>query len=95
MLFANPIPVEHSIPKAEMDLAINAAIQEANEKGFHGNRNTPFILSKIKEITEGKSIPANKALVESNVAVATRIAVELSKKRQADRGEKEVWKGHE
>jgi len=82
MLFANPIPIEHSISKSDMDLAINTAIQEANEKGFSGHRNTPFILAKIKELTEGRSVPANKALVESNVAVATRIAVELTKRRQ-------------
>lgn len=82
MLFANPIPIEHSISKSEMDIAINSAIQEANEKGFSGHRNTPFILAKIKELTDGKSVLSNRALVESNVAVATRIAVELAKRKR-------------
>jgi pseudouridine-5'-phosphate glycosidase/pseudouridine kinase len=62
-----------------MDGAIEAAVREAAEKGFHGHANTPFILSRIKELTGGKSIPANRALVESNVGIATRVAVELAK----------------
>jgi pseudouridine-5'-phosphate glycosidase/pseudouridine kinase len=79
--FANPIPQEYSIPKAEIDTAINQAVQEAAEKGFHGHANTPFILSRIKELTKGSSLPANRALIKSNVAVAARVAVELSRLR--------------
>jgi hypothetical protein len=79
VLLGNPIPEEFSIPMAEMNIAIDAAIKEAAEKGFTGHANTPFILSKIKELTDGKSLPANRALIESNVARAARIAVEFSK----------------
>ncbi|KUJ18684.1 uncharacterized protein LY89DRAFT_732237 [Mollisia scopiformis] len=79
LLFANPIPEEYSIPKLEIDEAINQAVREATEQGFHGHANTPFILSKIKELTKGNSIPANRALIESNVAMAAQVAVELSK----------------
>ena len=79
LLFANPIPYEHSIPKAEIDVAINQAVQEAADQGFHGHTNTPFILARIKELTKGNSIPANRALIESNVMMAAKVAVELSK----------------
>jgi pseudouridine-5'-phosphate glycosidase/pseudouridine kinase len=79
LLFANPIPEEYSIAKAEIDIAINQAVQEAAEQGFHGHANTPFILARIKELTKGNSIPANRALIESNVAIAAKVAVELSK----------------
>jgi len=83
MLFANPIPEKFSIPKAEIDIAINQAVQEAANQGIHGHANTPFILSRIKDLTEGNSIPANRALIESNVEMATRVAVELEEfKRQ-------------
>ena len=82
MLFANPIPEEFSLPKAKIDIAIDQAVQEAAQQGFHGHSNTPFILSRIKELTEGTSITANRALIESNVAMATKVAVELSKFRQ-------------
>jgi len=79
MPFANPIPEEYSIPKAEIDIAINQAVQEAAEQGIHGHANTPFILARIKELTKGNSIPANKALIESNVKMAAQVAVELAK----------------
>jgi hypothetical protein len=81
MLFANPIPEEFSMQKAEIDNAINQAVHEAADQGFHGHANTPFILSRIKELTHGSSILANSALIGSNVAMAAKVAVELSKFR--------------
>ncbi len=77
--FANPIPVEHSIPKAEMDVIIAEAIREADRQGVSGSDNTPFILRKIKQLTGGRSVPANRALIESNVLRGTEVAVELAK----------------
>jgi pseudouridylate synthase / pseudouridine kinase len=77
LLFANPIPAEHAIPKADMDAAIELAIRDASEKGFGGSSNTPYVLGRIRELTHGKSVLANKALVRSNVARATKISVEL------------------
>ena len=79
LFFANPIPEEHSIPKVEIDQAISEAVKDAERRGISGHANTPFILARIKELTEGKSIPANRALIESNVARAAKVAVELSK----------------
>lgn len=74
--------MEHSIPKAEIDEAINQAVKEAAEQGFHGHANTPFILSRIKDLTKGNSIVVNKALIESNVAMAAKVAVELARMRE-------------
>ncbi len=79
ILFANPIPKEYDIPIAEFQKVIQAAIEEAASKGFHGASNTPFIMSKIKEATADRSLPANKAVLDSNVGMAARVAVELSK----------------
>ncbi|RFU31299.1 hypothetical protein B7463_g5016, partial [Scytalidium lignicola] len=78
MLFANPIPEEFSIPKVEIDTAIDQAVIEAAQQGFHGHENTPFILNRIKELTKGNSVPANRALIHSNVLMATKIATELA-----------------
>lgn len=78
MFFANPIPEEFAIPAAEMKSTIEQAVAEANEKGFTGSANTPFILSKIKKLTGEKAVIANKALVTSNLVRATNVAVELS-----------------
>lgn len=79
MLLANPIPAAFAFERAEIDSAIDQAVREAAEQGFHGHTNTPFILSRIKDLTQGRSLPANRALIESNVAMAAKVAVELSK----------------
>lgn len=81
MLFANPLPEEFSIPKFEIDTAIDQAVKEAAEQGYHGHSNTPFILSRIKELTKGGSIVANRGLIHSNVTMATFVAIELAKLR--------------
>lgn len=79
LLFANPIPEEHAIPRRDMEAAIETAVREAGEKGFTGSANTPYILKRIRELTQGRSVLANKALVQANVARAAKIAVELAK----------------
>ncbi|KAF2088652.1 hypothetical protein K490DRAFT_39161 [Saccharata proteae CBS 121410] len=77
LLLANPIPSSASIPKTEIDTIISEAVNEAESLGISGNRNTPYILKKILELTKGKSIVANRALIESNVKRATQVAKEL------------------
>jgi len=78
LLFANPIPAEYAIPREDMEAAIDQAVQEAATRGFSGNENTPFILKRIRELTQERSVPANIALVQANVARAAGIARELS-----------------
>ncbi|KAI4194597.1 MAG: hypothetical protein LQ350_007686 [Teloschistes chrysophthalmus] len=77
--FANPISQEHSIPKAQMDVIIEQAIDEAERSGSTGSDNTPFILAKIRELTGGRTVTANRALIESNVIRGTKVACELAK----------------
>ncbi|KAI2635290.1 Indigoidine synthase A like protein-domain-containing protein [Xylaria nigripes] len=79
LLFANPIPEEYAIPGEEMADIIEQAVRESNEQGAAGNENTPFILRRIRELTNGRSVPANVALVQSNVERATKIAVAYSR----------------
>ncbi|KAJ5605831.1 hypothetical protein N7510_008612 [Penicillium lagena] len=83
--FANPVPLEYSVPKADMDRIIEEALRLADAEGYRGSDNTPFVLAKIKELSGGSSLPANRALVESNVKRATKVAVELAKLEQSDR----------
>jgi pseudouridine-5'-phosphate glycosidase/pseudouridine kinase len=78
LLFANPCPTEAAIPKEVMDSLIAEAIQQAEAQGATGKNNTPFILDKIKELSNGKTLPANRKLIESNVRRATIIARELA-----------------
>ena len=68
----------YSIAKDEMDTIIAQALGDARESGSVGSDNTPFILKRIREITKGESVTANRALVEANVALGTKVAVHLS-----------------
>lgn len=77
ILIANPIPEEDEIPYAEMDVVIQKALKECKEKGVTGKRITPFLLDKVKELTEGRSLEANIKLVLNNAEVGARIAENL------------------
>jgi pseudouridine-5'-phosphate glycosidase/pseudouridine kinase len=78
LLFANPAPELHAIPSQEMEGVINRAVREAADQGYTGSSNTPFVLSKITEYTDGLATKTNIKLVQDNVRVATKVAVELS-----------------
>lgn len=74
MLMANPIPEEFSMDEDMINSAIESAVKEACEKGIKGKDSTPFLLSKVKDITGGSSLDANIALVFNNAKVAAQIA---------------------
>ena len=76
---ANPISSQHSIPESRIDDIIAEAVLDAEKSGSSGSDNTPFILSKIRELTGGQTIDANRALIESNVSRGTKVACELAK----------------
>ena len=61
-----------------MDTIIDQALRDARESGSVGSDNTPFVLKRIREITKGESVTANRALVEANVVRGAKVAVHLS-----------------
>ncbi|SUK03406.1 Pseudouridine 5-phosphate glycosidase [Staphylococcus agnetis] len=79
MVIANPVPETDQLDKAYIDTIINDAVKEAEQKGIHGKDSTPFLLSKIVEKTDGKSLATNIKLVENNAVVGAQIAVSYSK----------------
>jgi len=79
MVIANPIPEEYSMDKDLIDRVIKDAIGEAEREKITGKDLTPFLLTKIKDITEGKSLDANLKLVYNNAELAAKIAVSLSR----------------
>ena len=79
IVVANPILEEDAMDKDYIDSVINDAVREAGEKGIHGKDSTPFLLSKVVESTEGKSLETNIKLVKNNAEVGTRIAVSYHK----------------
>jgi pseudouridine-5'-phosphate glycosidase len=61
-----------------MERAINQAVAEAGAAGVRGQALTPYLLSRIAELTQGESLAANLALLENNAAVAAQLAVALA-----------------
>ena len=79
IVVANPIPAEDEIPTVLIQPHIDRAVAEAETQGIIGKHVTPFLLKRIAEITKGKSLKANIALVMNNAKVAAEIAVAYSK----------------
>lgn len=74
MLIANPIPKKFSMESEIIDKAIDEAIIEMDKLGIKGKEQTPFLLGKIIELTEGKSLESNIALVYNNCKLASKIS---------------------
>ncbi|MBU5669388.1 pseudouridine-5'-phosphate glycosidase [Peptoniphilus sp. MSJ-1] len=74
ILLTNPIPEEASMDEEKINKAIEDALVEAEEKHIHGKETTPFLLSKVLEVTEGKSLEANIALVKNNARLGAEVA---------------------
>ena len=79
VLVTNPIPVAFELESSVMNEAINLAIIEADNENITGKKITPYLLSKVNEITKGKSLDANIKLIKNNADLAAKIAVHFSK----------------
>lgn len=73
-LIANPVPADAEIPQKDIDPIIAQAIQEAEDQGIQAKALTPFLLQRILELTEGRSLETNIALVLNNARLAAEIA---------------------
>ena len=79
LLIANPVPNHMSMDKNIIDSAISEAISEMNSLGIVGKETTPYLLSKIATITDGKSLESNISLVYNNCKLGAEISVEINK----------------
>jgi pseudouridine-5'-phosphate glycosidase len=79
VVIANPIPEQDALEEAFITGVIETALKEAKDNGISGKEVTPFLLGKVKELTEGTSLTANIALVKHNAEVGSKIAVSLNK----------------
>ncbi len=77
MLVAAPIPPADEIPAAEIEPTILQAVAEVEEKGLRSAQVTPYLLSRLAELTGERSLRANLALLKNNARIAGQIAVEL------------------
>lgn len=77
-LIANPVPLDKEIPKDHIDPIIKVALEEAEKRNISAKKVTPFLLTRILELTDGRSLDTNIALVLNNARLAAEIASEHS-----------------
>jgi pseudouridine-5'-phosphate glycosidase len=80
VVVSNPVPLDAAMAPDEIDAIIRQALQEAQQQAVTGKQVTPFLLARIKELTGGRSLATNIALVKHNALVGARLAVALQHK---------------
>jgi pseudouridylate synthase len=78
VLLAVPIPESDELDAAHLDRVLEDALEECAAAGITGARITPFVLGRIADATDGRSIPANLSLAENNARVAAQVAVAIA-----------------
>jgi pseudouridine-5'-phosphate glycosidase len=79
LLIANPIPDAHALEDAAIEERIAEAVAEAKAQGVGKKEATPFLLKRVVELTGGRSLEANIALIKNNAILAAQAAAELAK----------------
>ena len=74
LIFAQPVSADLSLDPVELETALARAEKKAVEGGIFGPALSPFLLARLAELTDGKSVKANQALVVENARLAARIA---------------------
>ena len=78
VLVAQPIPAEAAMPSDEINAIIERALADADAAGISGKDVTPYLLARINELTDGRSLAANVALIKNNAAFAADLAVAVT-----------------
>jgi len=78
VLLAVPIPASDELDAELLAATLDAALADCDAAGITGAAITPFVLGRIAEATDGRSIPANLALAENNAHVAAQVAVAIA-----------------
>jgi pseudouridine-5'-phosphate glycosidase len=77
IVVSNPVPTTDAMPKDQIDAIMAQALAEASSQGIAGKAVTPFLLGRIKALTEGRSLATNIALVKNNARVGAQLALAL------------------
>jgi pseudouridine-5'-phosphate glycosidase len=78
VVIANPIPAEHELAREVYEPALATALREAGEAEVRGREVTPFLLERMRQLTEGSSVFSNVALLENNARLAAELAGALA-----------------
>ncbi|VTU36692.1 pseudouridine-5'-phosphate glycosidase [Variovorax sp. RA8] len=79
VVLSTPVPQAAALPREEIDAIIEQALAEAAAQGVAGKAVTPFLLTRIKALTGGRSLATNIALVKHNAEVGARLALALAR----------------
>lgn len=74
LLLTVPVPAEFEVPAAQLQTALDSAIESAKRNGIGGRELTPFLLGHMAERSGGTTLRANIALLENNARVAAEVA---------------------
>ena len=77
VVVANPVAREHELPRSVWQPAVDRALADANREGIQGRDVTPFLLDRLRTLTEGASVFSNRALLLNNASLAGRLAAAL------------------
>jgi len=80
LLLTVPIPIDAELDATQLDSVLAQALADCEGAGVRGAAVTPFVLGRIGQATEGRSVPANLALAENNARVAAEVAVAIATK---------------
>lgn len=78
VILSNPVPEEFEMQKELIDRAIAEAVRSSQENDISGENSTPYLLSKVCEITQGESLKTNIEIIRNNARVAALIAKEYA-----------------
>lgn len=78
VVVANPIPVEHELAAETYEPALATALREASEQKVRGREVTPFLLERMRQLTEGSSVFSNVGLLQNNARLAAELAGALA-----------------
>ncbi len=82
LIIANPVPEADALDYEQIGAVIEKALAEAKDQGIGGKQVTPFLLDRVKQLTSGKSLQTNIALVKHNAQVAAQVAVAYQEKQR-------------
>lgn len=78
MLVVQPPPAAYALDRTEIDAMLQQALRESTEAGIHGGATTPWLLKRLAELSDGRTVALNLALLEANAHLAGQIAYALA-----------------
>jgi len=85
VVVAHPVPAEDEMPAGVYESSLERALADAGRQAVRGRALTPFLLERLRELTEGRSVFSNRALLRSNAAAAAALAVALARSARGAR----------